>query len=325
MTSSLCAARASILATLDEKGELDSLPFMPEMLQRCGQSFRVDKQAFKACDTINWTGLHHMPDAVHLADVRCDGSGHGGCQAGCLIYWKTAWLRRVEPGNVSFGGAADVDVKRPATAGIRSQLVAATRRGGSDLPQGRDVFACQATELMRAAPEVIPAWDVRQYVADVRSGNAGLFKVARILPVGFFNIYQRASVRFLPRWLLIRGGRTFPFLDGTLRTSPTAILDLQPGELVRVKSKEEIVKTLDVNNKNRGLSFDSEMVKYCGKAARVLRRVEQIIDERTGEMLHMKNPCIVLEGGTCAADYHRSCPRAIYSYWREIWLERIPE
>jgi hypothetical protein len=26
----------------------------------------------------------------------------------------------------------------------------------------------------------------------------------------------------------------------------------------------------------------------------------------------------------CTADYHRSCPRGIYAYWREIWLERVP-
>ena len=37
-----------------------------------------------------------MRDTVYLEDLRCDGSGHGGCQAGCRIYWKEAWLRRVD-------------------------------------------------------------------------------------------------------------------------------------------------------------------------------------------------------------------------------------
>jgi hypothetical protein len=37
-----------------------------------------------------------MENAVHLVGVRCDGSAHGGCQAGCLIFWKDAWLRRVD-------------------------------------------------------------------------------------------------------------------------------------------------------------------------------------------------------------------------------------
>jgi hypothetical protein len=34
-----------ILATLDENGELKNLPYMPEMLQFCGQRFLVDKLA----------------------------------------------------------------------------------------------------------------------------------------------------------------------------------------------------------------------------------------------------------------------------------------
>jgi hypothetical protein len=42
-------------------------------------------------------------------------------------------------------------------------------------------------------------------------------------------------------------------------------------------------------------------------------------------MITMKTPCIILSDVVCTADFHRSCPRAIYAYWREIWLERIPE
>jgi hypothetical protein len=99
-------------------------------------------------------------------------------------------------------------------------------------------------------------------------------------------------------------------------------LDLQPGELVEVRSKEEIMATLDKDQKNRGLWFDSEMLPYCGGIYRVLRRVHRIIDEKTGKLINMKNPCIVLEGVVCKSDFHRLCPRAIYPYWRENWLKR---
>ena len=71
-----------------------------------------------------------------------------------------------------------------------------------------------------------------------------------------------------------------------------------------MKSKEEIVKTLDTHNANRGMSFDGEMVRYCGREARVLRRVEQIIDEKSGRMLRFKNPCVVLE----VCNLHRRLP-----------------
>jgi hypothetical protein len=305
-------SREEILASLDEHGELDALPFMPEMLQFAGRRLRVDKLAIKVCDTIDWSGMYAMDDAVHLAGARCDGSAHGGCQAGCLLYWKQSWLKRV--------GAEDAEAG-PSNAGITEDDLLAVARRTDD--SGVEVFSCQATEMKRAAPKFLPFWDVRQYVRDVRSGNAGAWATAHSVAVGAFNKYQDLSKRLLPRALWIRDAVRYPFIQGNLRRTPTGTLDLQPGEIVRVKSAEEIVRTLDADNKNRGMSFDREMLKYCGRQARVLRRVERIIDEKTGRMMHLKNPCIVLDDVFCTSDYHRKCPRAIYSYWREIWLERV--
>ena len=89
-----------ILATLDAKGTLDALPFMPEMLADCGKRFVVSHRADKILDMIDKTGfrMRRMHRAVFLDDVRCDGSAHDGCQQGCRIIWKTAWLRRVDAG-----------------------------------------------------------------------------------------------------------------------------------------------------------------------------------------------------------------------------------
>lgn len=77
-----------ILDTLQPDGTLDGLPFMPEMIPFCGHRFRVFRRAHKTCDTISWSGLRGMDRAVHLEDLRCDGSAHGGCQAGCLFFWR---------------------------------------------------------------------------------------------------------------------------------------------------------------------------------------------------------------------------------------------
>jgi hypothetical protein len=44
-------------------------------------------------------------------------------------------------------------------------------------------------------------------------------------------------------------------------------------------------------------------------------------------MRQMKAPCIVLKDVYCRSAYSKGrllCPRAIYSYWREAWLERTP-
>jgi hypothetical protein len=101
---------------------------------------------------------------------------------------------------------------------------------------------------------------------------------------------------------------------------------LQPGDWVRVKSYEEILATLGTDNRNRGMVWDGELMPYCGGTYRVQSRVTSILDERTGKMLRMQNPCIVLESVMCQARYSECrmfCPRAIYPYWREIWLERV--
>jgi hypothetical protein len=303
-----------ILATLDENGELDGLPFMPEMLAWCGRQVRVHKLDLKLCDTIGGTGMYRMRDAVHLETSRCNGQAHGGCQAGCNLYWKKAWLKRIPAGEP---GPA------PAPGCTLATLTAATRRPADPADPGEERYACQATELLRAAPERIPPWDARQYLQDVRSGNAGALATIGTLAIGLFNEYQDASRRLLPRPLRIRAGRRYPFIEGRLQRTPVQTLGLQPGERVRVTRREEIVATLDANNANRGMSFDGEMLRYCGQGARVLRGVERIIDEKSGRMLRLKNPCIILDDVTCTGAYHRQCPRGIYPYWREIWLERV--
>jgi hypothetical protein len=316
-------SKEEILATLDERGEHDSLPFMPEMLKLCGQRFTVYRRAVKFCDTKNWTGMHRMQDSVHLEGVRCDGSAHGGCQAGCMIYWKEDWLKRVD-GPVADALATRSDGLQLNGSGCtEAQLIAATRGDDGSVPPGEEIYACQATELPRAG-ELMSRWDARQYVRDVQVGNARPLKMVRSLIIMLFNVFQGGTRRYLPpRLRVIRGGEKYPFVTGRLARTPREVLDLQPGELVRVKSKEEILATLDRKGANRGLRFDAEMLKYCGQQARVLRRVDRIINEQTGKMMHFSNDCIVLDGSVCVGDYNQYCPRRIYCYWREIWLERV--
>jgi hypothetical protein len=304
-----------ILATLDENGALDALPFMPEMLQYCGQRFTVDKVANKLCDTMTRSGMRRMTDSVHLTGLRCDGSAHGGCQAGCLLYFKQAWLKPVSANDPSPAAPSD-------GARLLPLLIDAARQPSTG--DGETVYRCQATELLRAAPEPLPWRDLGQYVDDVRSGNVGVFWALRAFLVGLFDRVQGVTTRKLPRWLWLRGGLRWGFLKGAVDgRTPTEHTGLQAGEWVRIKSKEEIVKTLNQDLLNRGLGFDAEMSRFCGRTARVARRVDRIVDEKTGKLRIMQNPCIVLEGVICEGAYNLSCPRAIPSYWREIWLERV--
>lgn len=307
-----------ILATLDSSGKLDALPFMPEMLAHCGKRFRVSARAYKACDTIEWRQLRRMESAVHLEDLRCGGSAHGGCQAGCLLYWKDAWLKRVDESH----GDKLVSSGEPGAATRETLFAEAAREDPSG--DAEPHYTCQATELLGATTRKLKWWEPEQYIEDVRSGNANVSDVVRGLLVGFFNKFQQANARLLPRFCLIRGCKPYPFVLGRAEDGRTdERLGLQPGDVVEVKTREEIFATLDERDRNRGLRFDSEMLHYCGMRANVLRRVEHIIDEQTGKMIHIKGDCIVLEGVVCTGTYHRSCPRRIFPYWREAWLRRV--
>jgi hypothetical protein len=93
-----------------------------------------------------------------------------------------------------------------------------------------------------------------------------------------------------------------------------------------VKSREAIEATLTTKGDNRGLHFDVEMAQFCGQVMQVRGRVTQIIEEHTGRMLRLADDCVKLEGAVCSG--HNStgrffCPRKIYPYWREAWLERV--
>ena len=309
-----------IAPTLDVRGSLDGMPFMPEMLQYCGGSFRVSQRADKTCAGDGKP--RRLPNAVHLDDLRCDGSGHAGCQAACRLFWNEAWLQRVDEHEAAL---ASTPSPNGHESKLRELLEQATTAGNATEP-GKPRYRCQATEIPNASTP-LRIRELDQYPVDVR--NWSFVKVLRGLAIEAFNIWQSFSERRLPRRLRIAGGAQYPFIRGPLPlkkgATPSAKLDLEPGELVRIKTKKEIEATLDEKNHNRGLYFDGEMATYCGRTSRVRRRVERLIDEHSGELIEISSDCIVLDGVVCPANYHRMCPRGIYAYWREIWLERVEE
>jgi hypothetical protein len=329
-------SKEEILATLDANGRLDGLPFMPEMLQSCGKRLRVFQRAHKTCDTVTQTGGRRMSHAVHLEDSRCDGAAHSGCEASCLLFWKDAWLKPID-GKHANGATA------PRGAGCsEAQLQADTRNGTAD---GEPVYACQATRLLEATTP-LAWWEMGQYLEDYRSGNVGAVRILRgALYVCTFELIRLAGVlgkklKLDIRGRLVRvydafqrliGGTPFPRKFGTIpagQPTPAFTSNLQPGELVRIKSQKEILATLDDNGKNKGMYFDAEHVPFCEKTFKVRSKVNRIIHERTGKMLNFKQSSVILDGVWCESRYSAKrmfCPRAIYPYWREIWLERVSD
>jgi hypothetical protein len=330
-------SKSEILATLDQRGRLEELPFMPQMFHFCGRRLKVFKRAHKTCDTVNDYKGRRMHNAVHLEGIRCDGQVFGGCEAGCLLFWKEAWLKRIAgpanavpptqpPGQLSSAGAHCTE----------ADVLAATRRPTTS-SMTEPAYICQATQVP-AATEPLSAWQLGQYVEDYRSGNVTLSRIAAsFLYMGYrhwmvnLGIGVGPALRFIyDLFQKLIGGVPYPRRVGKLpigTRTPTLQLGLQPGEWVRVRSYAHILATCDREDKNRGMKYDAEMVPYCGGTFRVLKRVNQILDEKTGIMRHMRTPCILLEGVVCQSKYSECrlfCSRSIYLYWREIWLERVP-
>jgi hypothetical protein len=324
-------SKEEILSTLDSKGQLRGLPFMPEMFQHCGKRLRVFKRAHKTCDTVHSTGGRWLGDAVHLESIRCGGEHHGGCQAACLIFWQQEWLKKVPESEAASGPHEGAATSGRASGCSERDVMAATLKSAPGVTEL--TYSCQATQLPEATT-YLPWWDLRQYVEDYRSGNVGLwamfcgFIYAWVYRMSLTRLGRRLVPSLYDKFQAFAGGVKFPRHRGRIppgEKTPTRTLGLKAGDLVRVKAYEDILATLNEQNKNHGMFFDAEMVPFCGGTYRVIQRVSRIIDEKTGKMNQFKNDSIMLENVCCQSRYsdrRMFCPRAIYSLWREVWLER---
>jgi hypothetical protein len=241
--------------------------------------------------------VRRVRGAVLLEGVRCDGRCHGGCQAACQLIWKEAWLQ--VPGASS--SAAPAAVGRPDLDAFTQLTV-----------DGEPRYVCQMTEIIRASTPMSHR-DPRHYWRDLVTGNVRLAPLLAVLGVRVFNGLN---------WRL--GGSPWPVLTPLESdSSPHEEFGLQPGQLVRVKSKHAIESTLNRNRRTRGLEFGNDMLFCAGGSHRVAARVDRIVDERTGELLEFKTPSILLEGAHANGGTVLT-PQNEFFFWREIWLEAQP-
>jgi hypothetical protein len=333
-------SKEEILQTLDSDGRLEGMPFMPEMFAFCGRRFRVYKRAHKTCDysSVYPYRVRRLAQTVHL-ETRCTGEAHGSCQAACLLYWKEPWLRLVGDDAKGatvrlIGGQGEENSKAGPNSGCRESDVW-ERVQEPQTEDGAPTYLCQMTQIPYATTPLV-WWDPRQYAEDYLSGNVSLGRILRGLIYWIYYSLSQAGIGVgrPMRWLYDKcnplwGGTRFPRKPGLVpagKPTPSVNLNLQPGELVRVKSHQQILQTVDTTNRNRGMYWDAELVLYCGGTFRVLNRVTKLIGERTRKMQEMKTPCIILDSVVCQARYSSCrmfCPKSMYPYWREIWLERV--
>ena len=286
---------AEILQTLDHEGTLNGLPFMPEMMEFCGKRFRISKRALKTCYYGETNGMRKFSssDVVLLEGVRCSGEDHDGCQKACMIFWREAWLRRVEQASEMPHANQD------GWANLRARLI--TKKASNR-------YFCQASEILNSTTEISRLDRIAGCINEVRVENCSALAMAgRVMS-----------------WLFWRLRRKLfgDYARGNNKRTPAKALQLQTGEWVEVKPVNDIAKTLDHRAHNRGLYFTPDMRRLCGQHCQVDRPLERIIVDGTGEMRSMHNT-VYLKDGMCGCTYALGgCPRGEFSYWREVWLQR---
>jgi hypothetical protein len=294
-----------ILATLDAEGTLGGLPFMPEMVDWCGRPFTIQRRAEKTCVDSHPMRRFFANDVVILDGPRCDGRDHGGCQRGCRIFWKEAWLRPWE-------AATAPEVSETALQALDARL-----RVKSDEHR----YFCQSTELLRATvafPGKATLWMPWLALKEVLGRDISLIRMVKL-----FALWSGHKL-----WRTVAGNR---LLRGPRKRTPAESLHLEPGEVVRVKSRRQIAETLDHLGRNRGMGICYEMLRCSGRRAEVRYRVERIIDEQSGVMRKLSETVVLhnaredpalCEECLCYGE-PGDCPRGELMYWREIWLERV--
>ena len=101
------------------------------------------------------------------------------------------------------------------------------------------------------------------------------------------------------------------------------VIPFTKGDLVRVRSREEILSTLDPFKELKGCAFLPDMYQYCGTQQRVLKSMKTFLDERDYKVKKVRG-VILLENVICnGTPSFGPCDRCCFLFWREEWLEKI--
>lgn len=103
--------------------------------------------------------------------------------------------------------------------------------------------------------------------------------------------------------------------------------NLRSGDLVEVKSPDEILQTLDGEGTLDQLPFMPEMVEFCGRRFQVAKRVLKTCyyGETNGVRKFRTNDVVVLEGLRCTGTDHDGCQKACMIFWRDAWLRPVED
>ncbi len=155
--------------------------------------------------------------------------------------------------------------------------------------------------------------------------------------IGTFSFKQRIKLflkRILPvetkRKLKLKADALLVNIGHAERAQPAPVslpkeanTGIQPGEMVRIRSREEIAATLNSWGELKGCGFMDGMEQYCGTVQRVWKPVKRFVDERDYRVRKTRG-IYILEGLICqGTEFYGPCDRSCFFFWREEWLEKV--
>src|SRR5258708_15904394 len=107
------------------------------------------------------------------------------------------------------------------------------------------------------------------------------------------------------------------------KISSQRALRLKAGDWVEVRSREEILATLDGRGCLDGAPFMSEMLSCCNQKFRVFKRADKTCDpaHEPWSIRRVKNS-VHLENVRCDGEQHGGCQARCLIFWMHAWLTR---
>lgn len=102
-------------------------------------------------------------------------------------------------------------------------------------------------------------------------------------------------------------------------------IQINPGDLVRVRPKEEIEGMLDYRGTYKGCPFIEGMYAHCGQTYKVLKNASYFYDELKEKLCKCKD-LVVLDGTICYGKqklYSTKCDLLCCFFWHKEWLEKV--
>lgn len=99
---------------------------------------------------------------------------------------------------------------------------------------------------------------------------------------------------------------------------------MRPGDMVMVKSRQEMRKMLDPWGKYKGCLFTGRMYEYCGKTYTIFKEVDYFYDEVKQRMCKCKD-IVLLDNVLCNGRqklYLEDCDRSCFYFWHKDWLKK---